>query len=202
MYYVGIDIAKRTHVAVIMNEDNTLRVKPFSFNNDKLGFKKLLIHLQALCCDLSDIVIGMEATGLLFENLYRHLQSLDYNVVLLNPYQTAKFREMDTMKRVKNDNIDSVMIAALLKSGRFSEGYVSQEQLQSLRELYRHRSSIENQIKSLKRRTSAILTVVFPELETVIRDPFNITGLALLDKYPTAKPEKKHFFVFQNFQQS
>jgi len=187
MYYVGIDIAKRAHVAVIMNEDNTLKVKPFSFNNDKSGFKKLLIHLQTLCCDLSDIVIGMEATGLLFENLYRHLQSLDYNVVLLNPYQTAKFREMDTMKRVKNDNIDSVMIAALLKSGRFSEGYVSQEQLQSLRELYRHRSSIEDQIKSLKRRTSAILTVVFPELETVIRDFFNVSGLALLDKYPTAK---------------
>jgi transposase len=187
MYYVGIDIAKRTHVAVIMNEDNSLEIKPFSFNNDKAGFKKLLIHLQTLCCDLSDIVIGMEATGLLFENLYRHLQSLEYNVVLLNPYQTAKFREMDTMKRVKNDNIDSVMIAALLKSGRFSEGYVSQEQLQSLRELYRHRSSIEDQIKSLKRRTSAILTVVFPELETVIRDPFNVSGLALLDKYPTAK---------------
>jgi len=187
MYYVGIDIAKRSHVAVIMNEDNSLRVKPFSFNNDKLGFKKLLTHLQTLCCDLSDIVIGMEATGPLFENLYRHLQSLEYNVVLLNPYQTAKFREMDTMKRVKNDNIDSVMIAALLKSGRFSEGYVSQEQLQSLRELYRHKDSIENQIKSLKRRTSAILTVVFPELETVIRDPFNVSGLALLDKYPTAK---------------
>lgn len=187
MYYVGIDIAKRTHVAVIMNEDNFLKVKPFSFNNDQTGFKKLLIHLQTLCCDLSDIVIGMEATGLLFENLYRHLQSLEYNVVLLNPYQTAKFREMDTMKRVKNDNIDSVMIAALLKSGRFSEGYVSQEQLQSLRELYRHRASIENQLKALKRQTSAILTVVFPELETVIKDPFNITGLALLDKYPTAK---------------
>ena len=187
MYYVGIDIAKRSHVAVVLNEDNTLKVKPFSFNNDELGFKKLLIHLQTLCCDMSDMVIGMEATGLLFENLYRYLQSLEYNVVLLNPYQTAKFREMDTMKRVKNDNIDSVMIAALLKSGRFSEGYVSQEQLQSLRELYRHRASIEHQLKALKRQTSTILTVVFPELETVIRDPFNITGLALLDKYPTAK---------------
>jgi len=187
MYYVGIDIAKRSHVAVVLNEDNTLKVKPFSFNNDELGFKKLLIHLQTLCCDMSDMVIGMEATGLLFENLYRYLQSLEYNVVLLNPYQTAKFREMDTMKRVKNDNIDSVMIAALLKSGRFSEGYVSQEQLQSLRELYRHRASIEHQLKALKRQTSTILTVVFPELETVIRDPFNITGLALLEKYPTAK---------------
>lgn len=187
MYYVGIDIAKRVQVASVMNEDNSLKIKPFSFNNNDLGFKKLLIQLQSLSCDLSDIIIGMEATGLLFENLYRYLQSLEYNVVLLNPYQTSKFREMDTMKRVKNDNIDSIMIAALLKSGRFSKGYVSQEQLQSLRELYRHRNSIENQLKALKRQTSTIVTVVFPELETVIRDPFNVSGLALLEKYPTAK---------------
>jgi len=80
-----------------------------------------------------------------------------------------------------------MMIAALLKSGRFSKGYVSDEQLHSLRELYRHKESLSNQIKALKRQTQTILTVVFPELETVIRDPFSVTGLALLEKYPTAK---------------
>jgi transposase len=94
---------------------------------------------------------------------------------------------MDTMKRVKNDNIDSVMIAALIKSGRFSEGYVSDEQLQSLRELYRHRASLDEQLKAVKRQTGTLLAVVFPELEQVISDPFNVTGLALLQKYPTAK---------------
>jgi transposase len=132
MYYVGIDIAKRSHVACVMGEDNSLIVKPFEFLSTQSGFKKLLVHLQSLSCDLSDVIIGMEATGLLFENLYRYLKEMTYRVVLLNPYQTSKFREMDTMKRVKNDNIDSVMIAALIKSGRFSEGYVSDEQLQSL----------------------------------------------------------------------
>jgi transposase len=131
MYYVGIDIAKRSHVACVMGEDNSLIVKPFEFLSTQSGFKKLLVHLQSLSCDLSDVIIGMEATGLLFENLYRYLKEMTYRVVLLNPYQTSKVREMDTMKRVKNDNIDSVMIAALIKSGRFSEGYVSDEQLQS-----------------------------------------------------------------------
>jgi len=29
--------------------------------------------------------------------------------------------------------------------------------------------------------------VVFPELETIIRDPFSISGMALLEKYPTTK---------------
>jgi len=187
MYYVGIDIAKRVHVCAVLDEKNSVVIKPFRFTNDEKGFKKLLVHLERLACKRDDLIIGMEATGSLFENLYRHLKSLVYPVVLLNPYQTSKFREMDTMKRVKNDNIDAVMIAALLKSGRFSKGYVSDEQLHSLRELYRHKESLANQIKALKRNTQTILTVVFPELETVIKDPFSISGMALLEKYPTAK---------------
>jgi transposase len=187
MYYVGIDIAKRSHVACVMGEDNSLIVKPFEFLSTQSGFKKLLVHLQSLSCDLSDVIIGMEATGLLFENLYRYLKEMTYRVVLLNPYQTSKFREMDTMKRVKNDNIDSVMIAALIKSGRFSEGYVSDEQLQSLRELYRHKASLDDQLKAIKRQTGTLLAVVFPELEQIVSDPFNVTSMALLEKYPTAK---------------
>jgi transposase len=187
MFYVGIDIAKRSHVACAMREDNTLAIRPFEFASTQNGFKKLLVHLQSLACDPSDIIIGMEATGLLFENLYRYLKALTYRVVLLNPYQTAKFREMDTMKRVKNDNIDSVMIAALIKSGRFSEGYVSEDQLQTLRALYRHRASLDDQIKAIKRQVQTLLAVVFPELEQVVSDPFGVTGLALLEKYPTAK---------------
>ena len=188
MFYVGIDIAKSSHVACVMREDNTLEIAPFTFASTQSGFKKLLMQLQSLSCDISEIIIGMEATGLLFENLYRYLkEELSYRVVLLNPYQTSKFREMDTMKRVKNDNIDSVMIAALIKSGRFSEGYVTQEQLQTLRTLYRHKSSLENQLKSIKRQIGTLLTVVFPEYEQVVSDPFNVTSLALLEKYPTAK---------------
>ena len=187
MFYVGIDIAKRSHVACVMREDNRLEINPFEFLSTKAGFHKLQMQLQSLACDVSDILIGMEATGMLFDNLYRFLKSLQYRVVLLNPYQTAKFREMDTMKRVKNDNIDAQMIAALIKSGRFSEGYVNDDQLQSLRTLYRHRASLDDQLKSIKRQTQTILTVVFPELEQVVSDPFNVTGLALLEKYPTAK---------------
>ncbi len=187
MFYVGIDIAKRTHVACVLREDNTLEIKPFEFPSTQAGFTKLQRQLQSLACDISEIIIGMEATGLLFDNLYRFLKALGYRVVLLNPYQSARFREMDTMKRVKNDNIDAQMIAALIKSGRFSEGYVNEDQLQSLRTLYRHRAALEDQLKAIKRQTQTLLTVVFPELEQVLPDPFNKSGLALLEKYPTAK---------------
>ena len=43
------------------------------------------------------------------------------------------------------------------------------------------------ELKKHKRQVSTLLSVVFPEMEQVIKDPFNVTGLALLEKYPTAK---------------
>jgi transposase len=187
MFYVGIDIAKKSHVACVMKEDNSIEIAPFSFSSSQNGFKKLLVQLQSLSCDKSEIIIGMEATGLLFENLYLYLKGFAYRVVLLNPYQTAKFREMDTMKRVKNDHIYSTMIAALIKSGRFSEGYVSEEQLQTLRTLNRHKATLEDQLKAIKRQIGTLLTVVFPEFEQIMPNPFSVSALALLEKYPTAK---------------
>jgi transposase len=64
MVYVGIDIAKRVYMCAILDESNTVVVKPFKFRNDVKGFKKLLVHLERLGLDPSDILIGMEATGL------------------------------------------------------------------------------------------------------------------------------------------
>ena len=105
MFYVGIDIAKEFSVCSVINDKEEMIIKPFPFNSTAGGFKKLLNNIESLNCSKDEIVIGMEATGLLFENLYRFFNDLTYNVILLNPYQTAQYRNMDTMKYVKNDNI-------------------------------------------------------------------------------------------------
>jgi transposase len=97
---------------------------------------------------------------------------------------------MDTMKYVKNDNIDSQMIAALLKSGRYSKAFVSEDLYQSIKSLYRHKATLTEEMKKAKRQVSTTLAVVFPEFEQIIRDPFSVSGMALLDKYPTAKHYK------------
>jgi transposase len=187
MFYVGIDIAKVFSVCSVINDKEEMIIKPFPFNSSSGGFKKLINNIVSLNCDKEDIIIGMEATGLLFENLYRYLSDLNYNVILLNPYQTAQYRNMVTMKYVKNDNIDSLIISLLIKSGRYSKGYVNEEQLQSLKVLFRHKENIKDNLKSLKRETSSLFAVVFPELDKVIKDPYNVSSLILLDKYPTAK---------------
>ena len=45
-------------------------------------------------------------------------------------------------------------------------------------------------MKNAKRQVSTTLVVVFPEFEQIIRDPFSVSGMALLEKYPTAKHYK------------
>ena len=187
MYYVGIDIAKKTNVSSIINDKDVFIKKSFKFNNDEKGFKEFTNLLSSIDKNIDNFIIAMEATGLLFENLYLYLKGKGYNVILLNPYQTSKFREMDTMKKVKNDNIDAIMIASLIKSGRYSKAYVSEEVYASLRALHRHRASLEEELKKHKRQVSSLLAVVFPEFEQVVKNPFSVSGLALLEKYPTAK---------------
>ena len=185
-YYVGIDIAKSFHVAYVVNQDDKTIKSSFKFNNDEDGFSKLLLLLNSID-EVSTFTIGMEATGIFFENLYIYLKEKEFNVILLNPYQTNRFREMDTMKKVKNDNIDALMIASLIKSGRYSKAYVSEDMYQSIKSLYRHKNTLLEEMKKHKRQISTLLAVVFPEMGQVIKDPFNVTGLALLEKYPTAK---------------
>jgi len=186
MYYVGIDVAKSFHVVSCVDE-NEVRVisKPFKVDNSNEGFKKLLSVLSSISVEKRAFLVGLEATGIYGENLWEYLNSNGYSVKLLNPFQTTRYREQITMKKVKNDNIDSLVIALFLKDGKFSSGYVTDDEYQSLRTLYRNRASIQSDMKEVKKRILTQITVTFPEFEGFI-NPFTMSGLALLDKYPTA----------------
>ena len=191
MYYIGIDVAKSFHVVSAIDENEVKVVsKPFRIENSNDGFKKLLTVLDSISLEKEAFLIGLEATGIYAENLLEYLLSNGYSVKLLNPFQTSRYREQITMKKVKNDNIDSLVIALFLKDGKFSSGYVTDDEYQSLRTLYRNRVSIQSDMKEIKKRILTQITVTFPEFEGFM-NPFTISGLALLDKYPTAHHYKR-----------
>lgn len=186
MYYVGIDIAKSFHVVSVIDDNETKVInKPFKINNDSKGFEKLLTILDSVTLDKDDFIIGIEATGIYGENLQEFLKSKGYVVKLLNPFQTSRYRERITMKKVKNDNIDSLVIALFLKDGKYSSGYITDDEYQSLRTLYRNRASILADMQEVKKRILTQVTVTFPEFES-FTNLFTKSGLALLEKYPTA----------------
>ena len=89
MYYVGIDVSKSFHIVCVLSEENNLLKKNFRVESEIEQFDALYQMLHLIDTDVSKFLIGMEATGLLFENLYLFLKKLGYNVVLLNPYHGA-----------------------------------------------------------------------------------------------------------------
>ena len=48
MFIVGVDIAKRSHEAIIIDSDGNIIHKAFNFKNDVVGFNKLLSVLEKI----------------------------------------------------------------------------------------------------------------------------------------------------------
>lgn len=77
MIYVGIDVAKTTHFAAVMNSDGVVLVEPFAFDNDAPGFSKLISKIASF--PQEQIIIGLESTGIYSENLICFLFDIPYS---------------------------------------------------------------------------------------------------------------------------
>ena len=186
MYYVGIDVAKEKHYVCILDKTRELAVKPFWIYSDILGLRELVVKLAELSLNNDDFIIGVESTGAFSENLYEYITDADYKVILLNSYQTAKYRDFSTMKKIKNDSIDAYVIAELLSTGKYKESYISNDDYQSLKVLGRLKSSLMDKIKTIKREISTVMATVNPEITKVFPNIFSKTALGIIKAYPTA----------------
>ena len=88
-------------------------IKPFLFNSSTAGLKKLINNIESLNCDIKDITIAMEATGLLFENLIKllnigkWLQWSMLKMILIRALQEQIKSLEDEMVRIFDKPIDS-----------------------------------------------------------------------------------------------
>ncbi len=124
MFFVGIDIAKRSHEAAVISQDGAFAVKPFKFTNDFQGFSKLMNALKPVSENLSEFEFGMEATGHYWLNLYCKLVDAGASVHVVNPVQSDALRGL-YIRKTKNDSKDSFIIADLIRIGRYSETTLS-----------------------------------------------------------------------------
>jgi len=186
MYYVGIDVAKEKHYVCILNDAGEYAVKPFWIYTDIIGLRRLIKQFGDLSLDNDDFIIGIESTGAYSENLYEYITDSDYEVVLLNSYQTAKYRDFSTAKKIKNDTIDAYVIAELLSTGRYKQSHISNEAYHSLKVLGRAKKSLMDKIKTIKREISTVMATVNPEITKVFPNIFTKTALEVIKVYPTA----------------
>lgn len=167
MFYLGIDIGKRTHVASVMDDAGKVLLKGFSFPNSLEGGHSLLTRLRTISDDPSHFLTGMEATGHYWLALFSFLDEADYFVHVINPIQTDGWRKGTEIRKRKTDIIDSVLIADLIRYGSFEDTTLANEEMFSLRQLTRYRSYLVETAGDFKRKIIAVLDQVFPEYDTI-----------------------------------
>ena len=189
MFIVGIDIAKRSHEAIIIAEDGQVVRKAFSFRNNCTGYNLLLEQVRRLTLVKSQIVFAMESTAHYWLALYARLLKDGYAVMVLNPIQSHSLREL-YIRKAKTDARDSLIIADLVRFGRCKASNVPQDKILALRELCRSRAYLVDMAADLKRKLIALLDRIFPEYEFLFESVFSKASIAVLSKYSTPQKVK------------
>ena len=120
MIYVGIDVAKDKHDCCILGSDGEILFSPFTIQNNFIGFDELYKKIWSLTSDLTEIKVGLEATGHYHLNLLRSLLDNGLDSFVINPLHTNLFRKSQSLRKTKTDKVDAASIAMMLLTDRTS----------------------------------------------------------------------------------
>jgi transposase len=188
-YVVGIDVAKRSHtVCAVEARTGKVHLRPRSIAATAEGYAELRSWLRSWGPEQA-ILLGLEATGCLWEPLYESLTGAGYRVLVLNPRQTASWATSLGL-RAKTDGIDAHTLARGLLAGYARASTVPSETVQELRALTRARQDLVKSQTAAKQRLRDELVVLFPELPQHTPGDcalFTPTLLQLLGRYSSAQ---------------
>ena len=184
--FVGIDVALREHRVAVLDRDGEAVGPSFTIAASHEGVATLVRTLAARAATAAQTLIGLEASGHLWENLKAALVGAGSRVLVLNPLQTRRYRDV-VRRKAKTDDIDAHLIAGLLRSGVAQASYVPDEQIQSLRELARLRARLLADRQDYLRQLLAQLDVVLPEHQAVLGDLLTARARGILAQFPTAQ---------------
>lgn len=183
MFYVGIDIAKSKHYASVMSSDGEILVEAFPFQNDIVGFQKLISKISNL--DKKHLVFGLESTAHYGENLIEFLYNLQYNVAVINPIQTATLRKSN-IRKTKNDKVDTYLIIKSLIVNNYRLITSRDINIIKLKGLCSSRQNLVTLRTRSKIQLATYVDQLFPELNSFFKAGLHINAsYQLLKNYTT-----------------
>ena len=192
MIFVGIDIAKDKHDCYIFSSEGILISDNLRIKNTVEGFNTLHSIISSNCQDPDNVRIGFESTGHYTINLEHFLRTKGYNnITVFNPLAVASFKKSKTLRKTKTDKVDAKLIASLLFSSDQTPTSQVSNEIRELKSLTRHRYRLIRQCSKLKISISRLLTILFPELETLVWSIHQKSSYSLLLELPNAKEVSK-----------
>ncbi len=179
--FVGIDISKEKFDACGIGKQGE-KVFSLACTMDREGFEKLTLRLPT---DKASFVLGMESTASYHIPLFSYLTARGYRVIVINPLLIAHFAKR-SLRKTKTDRKDACTIAQFLMHEKETISAQTPSYLTTeLKDLAGRREGLTDHVTSLKGNMKRILSVTFPELET-ITGIFTKSTLRLLIEYPSA----------------
>lgn len=150
MIYAGIDVAKDKHDCLIVDSNGKVLTKVFTITNNKQGFDELFTNLRTHSKDLSELKVGLEATGHYSDNLLEFLIANDLPTTVINPLHTNLYRKGLSLRKTKTDKVDAHSIVTMLRTEDLKPYSQSSYHVRELKSLTRYRFSLVQDCARLK----------------------------------------------------
>lgn len=164
--YIGMDTHKRYSQVAIMDTDGSI------VHERRLEHATDFTELEAFAAEFTGIQVAIEATGH-YRPIYKTLDD-HMAVTLVHPSKTWAIAEA----KVKNDRLDTKLLAHLLRTDLLAESYVPPKEIRQQRDLTRTRKALVEDRTREKNRVRAVLARTGNDYES---DLFGPTGERYLD---------------------
>ena len=144
--YVGVDLHRRRSQVVVLDGDGVVVSSVNVDNSDPAA----LVAAVAVGGEGCDVVIEAAWGWYWIADL---LCDAGFKVHLAHPLGVAGYRN----RRVKNDELDAILLADLLRMGSLPESWIAPPELRELRELVRYRRKLSQLRSGLKAQIHAVL---------------------------------------------
>jgi transposase len=186
LLYVRIDVSKEKFDACGIDESGE-KIFLVSLDMNRKGFEDLLRKLPYTNADL---LFGMESTASYHIPLFSYLTAKGYQVAIVNPLLIANFAKR-SLRKTKTDKKDALTIAQFLMREKENLSVSTPAHRSTeLKDVSRRREKLVDHMTSVKNNMNRILSVTFPELET-ITGIFTKSTLRLLIHFPSAHAIKE-----------
>ena len=166
MYYTGIDLHKKTSFITTVDQKGKI-VARANLPNVK---KNILDYFLTLEEETQIVIESMASWHWLYDVLSAH----HFNVVISNPLKTKAIASA----KIKNDKVDSHMLAQLLRADLIATVHVSSLKTRKLKELLRHRQRLVRDATRMKNRIHMVL--MKNNTSIPVSDLFGVRGIEYL----------------------
>ena len=188
MICVGVDVAKDKHDCFILSSEGEVLADVFTIPNNRDGFETLLQRIRSCTLPADKIKVGLEATGHYSYNILGFLLDKGLATYVINPLHTNLYRKSLSLRKTKTDRIDARTIAAMLMSDVDLKSYTDTAyHNEELKSLTRYRFDKVKERAQLKQSISRLVSILFPELESLVPTLHMVSVYAMLSEFPGAK---------------